>query len=400
MPMQLAPADRRILLAATSAFVVMIVAALLFIRGPSSDENIPSVYSAASGGCKAAFLLLQESGYQVQTWEQPLRDLPDGKGKTLILVEPAAFTAHEEKQKLESFLKSGGRLIAAGRFAGFFLPTNQVEFDPLSSTTWRPISALSLSPITRAAPQITLAPQAYWRPGSGAVGLYGESDKPVVIEYKIGEGRVIWVSAPDPLTNAGLKELGNLEFLLTALGAPGQSRILWDEYVHGYQRSAASSKINRIIAWIGLQLAIFAAAILLAYSRRSGPVWIPEGEVRLSPLEFVRTLGSLYQHANAGGVAVDIACQRFRYLLTRRLGLSVNSSVDDLARALRERGARPGNDFAKTLSECELYRYDPSVPPKTALRLVQTLFDYAVRLKLIRELIRTPHGENQAWKQS
>jgi hypothetical protein len=396
MPMQLAPVDRKILLVATSLFVVMIAAALLFIRGTNSDENSPSVYSTASGGCKAAFFLLQESGYQVQTWEQPLRDLPDGKGKTLILVEPAAFPAQEEKQKLESFLKSGGRLIAAGRFAGFFLPTNQVESDPLSSTTWRPISALSPSPITRAAPQITLAPQAHWNSDSGAVGLYGEADKPVVVEYKIGEGTVLWVSASAPLTNAGLKELGNLEFLLAAVGAPGQTRVLWDEYVHGYERSAATSKTNRIIAWIGVQLAIFAASILLAYSRRSGPVWIPEGEVRLSPLEFVRTLGSLYEHANAGGVAVDISCQRFRYLLTSRLGLSVNTSVDDLACVLRERRAIPEDDFANTLSECESYRYDPSVPPKTALRLVQALFDYAVRLKLIR----TQHGENQAWKQS
>ena len=396
MPMQLGPADRKILLVAASVFVVMIGAALLSIRGSNSDENTPSVYSAASGGCKAAFLLLQESGYTVQTWEQPLRDLPEGKGKTLIIVEPAAFPAHEEQQKLESFLKSGGRLIAAGRFAGLYLPMNQVESDPLSGTTWRRVSALLPSPITRAAPEITLAPQAYWRPDGGAVGLYGEADKPVVIEYTIGEGRVLWVSAPDPLTNAGLKEPGNLEFLLTAVGGPEQTRILWDEFIHGYEHSAATSKTNRIIAWIALQLTVFAVAILLAYSRRSGPIWIPEGEVRLSPLEFVRTLGALYEHANAGGVAVDISCQRFRYLLTRRLGLSVNSSVDDLARALRGRHAMPEDDFANTLSECESYRYDSSVPPKTALRLVQTLFDYAVRLKLIR----TRQGEKKAWKQS
>jgi hypothetical protein len=56
----------------------------------------------------------------------------------------------------------------------------------------------------------------------------------------------------------------------------------------------------------------------------------------------------------------------------------------------------PEDDFANTLSECESYRYDSSVPPKTALRLVQTLFDYAVRLKLIR----TRQGEKKAWKQS
>ena len=220
--MPIAPVDRKILLVASGVFIVLIGAAALSIRGTDSSENVASVYSSASGGCKAAFLLLKESGYQVQTWEQPLADFSgDGEGKTLIIVEPAAFPAHEERQKLESFLKSGGRLIAAGTFANFYLPTNQAVPDPLS------VPAISLSPITRAAPEITLAPQAYWTPGTGPVGLYGESEKPVVVEYKVGEGRVLWLSASTPLTNAGIKEPGNLEFLLTALGGPEQTRRIY-----------------------------------------------------------------------------------------------------------------------------------------------------------------------------
>ena len=396
--MQVTPVDRKILLVAASVFVVMLGAALLLVRGTDSNEDVPTVYSVGSGGCKAAFLLLRESGYQVQIWEQPLRDLPtaDGKGNTLIILQPTAFPALEEKQKLESFLKSGGRLIVAGRFAGFFLQTNESVPDLLSGIAWRRISALSPSPITRAAPEITLAPQAYWRPGSGAVGLYGDLEKPVVIEYKIGEGTVLWLADQTPLTNAGLKEVGNLEFLLSAVGDPGERTVLWDEYVHGYERTAFTGKSHRLIGWIGLQFGIFGLAILLAYSRRSGPVWVPEREARLSPLEFSRALGSLYEHANASGVALEICFQRFRYLLTRRLGISVKSSVDDLARAMRERGAVPDKDFAHTLSECELYRYDAKVSAATALRLVQRLFDFATTLKLVP----TQRGEKKEWKQS
>jgi hypothetical protein len=104
----------------------------------------------------------------------------------------------------------------------------------------------------------------------------------------------------------------------------------------------------------------------------------------------------MYEHAKAGGVAVEISCQRFRYLLTRRLGLSVKSSVDDLARAVRERRGMSAENFADTLSECESCQYDSKVPPTTALRLVQALFDDAVRLKLVRN----KHGEKKAWKQS
>ncbi len=396
MPLQLTSGDRKILLIAAVVFVVMVGATLLLVRGTSAEDEIPTAYSTASGGCKAAYVLLQESGYQIRAWEQPMRDLPGGKGKTLIIVEPSTFPAQEEKQRLEEFLKSGGRVIAAGRFSGFYLPWTEAVRDPAGGTLWKRTPALALSPITRVAPEITLAARAYWRPSTGAVGLYGTTDKPVVIEYKFGEGEVLWLADTTPLTNAGVKEAGNLEFLLAAVGSPGQNEILWDEYVHGFEHSAASGASQRVIAWIFLQAAVFAGAILLTYSRRSGPVWIPEAEVRLSPLEFVRTLGWLYQQANAGGVAVEIFYQRFRYLLTRRLGLAVNCSIDDLARAVHRRWDVREEDFADTLRECETCRYDTGVTPAIALRLAQALFDYGQRFNLIR----SQRAEKMEWKQS
>jgi hypothetical protein len=394
MPLQLASTDRKVLLIAAGVLVAMLAISLIFARGAGTDEDIPSTYSAASGGSKAAFLLLRESGYHVDTWERPLHDLPPGKDITLVLAEPAGFPASDEKQKLAAFLKSGGRLIAAGRFAGFYLPIDEETPAPLAGDVWTRVPAISLSPITRAAPEIAMAPRAYWRDQTKVVPLYGEIDKPVVVEYKVGEGKVLWLADPAPLTNAGLKEPGNLEFLLAAIGNPEGKQVLWDEYVHGYERSNMTAKSRSVIGWIGLQLAIFAVAILATYSRRNGPVWIPEAESRLSPLEFVRTLGGLYQHANASSVAVEIFYQRFRYLLTRRLGLSIHSSVHDLDRAMRDRGTIEDKGFADTLTACEACRYDPNVTPSMALRLVQALFDYSQNLKLTR----AHQGEKNSWK--
>jgi hypothetical protein len=394
MRLQLAAGDRKILLIAGGVFVAMLAVVLLLARGASSDADVPSTYSTASGGCKAAFLLLQESGFRVQTWEHSLGELPTGKGTTLVIAEPEGLPAEGEKDKLATFLRSGGRLIASGRFVGFYLPVDDEAASPLAGSNWKHVSALSPSPITRAAPKITLTPRAYWRPGKGAVALYGESDRPVVVEYRVGDGSVLWLAEPGPLTNAGLKEEGNLEFLLSAIGRPEGNNVLWDEYVHGHEQGAASGQSRRIIGWIFLQLLVFAAAILATYSRRSGPLWTPEIERRLSPLEFVRTLGVLYERANAGSVAVEIFYRRFRYLLNRRLGLSVNATVNDLDRAVRERGLKDGQ-FADTLNACESCRYDLQVAPSTALRLVQSLFDFAVRLKLVRSRER----ENNLWKQ-
>lgn len=398
MRAQLTSGDRKILLIAAGVFVALLGLSALMVRGRSSDEDIPTVYSTGSGGCKAAFLLLRESGYRVESWERPLAGLPAGRGVTLILADPASFPVSAEKEKLAAFLRTGGRLIATGRFAGFYLPSNEEKFVPVPEEVWKPIPAVSPSPITRAAPQITFAPQSYWGRVGKAVVLYGDNNGPAVVEFKVGEGSVLWLSEATPFTNAGLKEKGNLEFFLAAIGQPGAARILFDEYVHGYEESKADGLNHPVIGWIALQLGLFAAAILITYSRRNEAVWMPVLERRLSPLEFVRTLGSLYEHANAGAVAVEICYQRFRYLLTHRLGLSTNTSIRDLDRALGERGDGIDTRFVETLTACESCRYDSQISPSGALRLVQALFDYAVRLKLIRS--HTNERGNNAWKQS
>jgi hypothetical protein len=394
--MQLTPGDRKILGITCAIFFLMVVAVVVLNRGADSKAEVPSIYSTASGGSKAACLLLKESGYQTTSWEQPMTDLPDGKGKVLILLEPVGYPTKEERQQLQNFLRSGGRVLAAGRFAAFYLPENESVLQPSVTSSWERVPAVGLSPITRAAPEITLTPNAYWRVDKSGVALYGDPTKPSVIEYKIGEGNVLWLASATPFTNIGLKEAGNLEFMLAAVGKPLETQVLWDEYVHGYQRSPASHTTQRIIQWITFQLAICAITVLLTFSRRSSAVWLPASEVRLSPLEFVLTLGTLYDHADATSVAVEIYYQRFRYLLTRRLGLPVNCPVEDLDRAVSRRWNLHDEEFVETLRECESYRYDPAVSRQTALRLVQTLFGYAERL----QLVASSPQEKKAWKRS
>jgi Domain of unknown function (DUF4350) len=401
VPMPVTTSDRKILGITGAVFLLMLVGAIWAGRGASSNADVPSVYSSSSNGAKAAYLLLQESGYPTDRWEQPISELGVGKDKLLILAEPEIYPEKEDRQPLETFLKSGGTVLAAGRFAAFYLPQNDAAIDPIGGSTWQMFPAVGLSPISRMAPEIALVPSGYWRADRGGVPLYGDALKPVVVEYKVGEGRVLWLASATPLTNAGLKEPGNLEFLLAAVGLRGQNQILWDEYIHGYQRAARSRTSHRVLGWVALQLGLCGVAVLLAYSRRNAPVWTPVAEVRLSPLEFVRTLGTLYDHANAGSVAVEIYYQRFRYLLTRKLGLPVNSSVEDLDRAVRRRWDLQDERFAETLRECESLRYDPNIRPQIALRLVQALFGYAQQMQLV-VLPKTisSNKESKAWKPS
>lgn len=382
MPMKIDPSDRKLLLGAACVFVLLIAGAAVF-GGAESKAEIPSSYSTASGGAKAAYLLLSDAGYKVQRWENTLQELPQAEGKTLILADPVEAPTTEDRERLKAFISEGGRVIATGMFAGVFLPENEATPDPFGEMTWKTATALSPSEITRAAPQIVIVPESRWRSFSAAYPLYGEAGHTLVVKYPYGRGEVLWWAAATPLTNAGLKEPGNLEFLLACVGGSNH-QILWDEYIHGYRETLASSIVHSPAKWLGFQFLLLGLAVVATFSRRSGPVCKPVTDVRLSPIEFVQTLGGLYENAGIASVAVDICYQRFRYWLTRRLGVASNVSVEDLTRAVRERWSFTDDQFATTLRRCESAKNDPYLHGPVALHLVQELDKFANRLKLFQ----------------
>ena len=379
MPLKIDPRDRKLLLGSAVVFILLIAGAVIFGADAGQRQEAPSSHSTASGGAKAAYLLLLLSGYNVQRWEKPLVDLP--KTATVILADPMEAPTREERESLKSFLSDGGRIIATGMFSGTFLPENDSVPDMLLGMTWKKASAVSPSAITRAAPEITIAPQARWPSYSPAYSLYGDGDEIVVVKYPYGRGEVLWWAAATPLTNAGLKEPGNLEFLLANVGDT-KAPILWDEYVHGYREDLGSSVAHSPVKWLLLQMALLGLAVVATFSRRSGPLSAPVTDVRLSPLEFVQTLGGLYENAGTASVAVDICYQRFRYWLTRRLGVANNISINDLESAVRDRFAPKDDRFGAILRRCESAKSDPYLGEAEALQLVQELDEYASRWKL------------------
>jgi Domain of unknown function (DUF4350) len=392
MPRKLNRQDRRLFLGGGFIFAFLIVTALVFSSGERGQAEYPSSYSSASGGSKAAYLLLADMGYRVQRWERPLSDLPLGSTKTLTVVlgEPDEAPTREERERLKNFISQGGHIIATGMFAGTFLPENESVPDILSGMTWKKATALSPSQITRAAPQIMLAPRAYWGASTAAYPLYGDGDHTLVVKYPFGRGEVLWWAAATPLTNAGLKEPGNLEFFLACLGDQ-KNEILWDEYIHGYRQTLAGSIAHSPVKWLFAQLVILAVAIVATFSRRSGPTCIPATEVRLSPIEFVQTLGGLYERAGAASVVVDICYRRFRYWLTQRLGVAGNASADELATTIRDRWEFIDDQFIATLRRCEAASSDPVLQAPVALRLLQELDGYAAQLNLFQGIRKEKH---------
>jgi len=392
--MPLSKGDRKILLVAGVIFVVlMLIAALLATPQEAEGESRPTTWSTGSLGAKAAFLLLGEIGYRTERHTRSPLELSDPRNVTFIIAEPSLYANKEEMEAIERFIREGGRLITAGQSAAMMLPKKDVKATIAEDMDWEKFPALAPTDVTYNAPQITLAPQAYWTSNSSALALYGNEKRPVVVRYAYGEGTVFWWASATPLTNVGLKEPGNLEFFISCLGGK-ENLVLWDEYFHGYRHSEKAAKETRLLAGMLIQAGLLGLAVVWTFSRRSGPLRPSRPESRLSPLEFVETLGNLYHRVRASSVPVDVYYQRFMYWLTQRLGMSRNDSLEQIEQAMRSRWNFHDTEFTKILKECDAARYRADLPPGQALKLVRSLHLYAAQLKLFPGTVK----ENNRWK--
>jgi Domain of unknown function (DUF4350) len=383
MPLKIAAADRKLLLIFAAVVTVLLVSAALLAPGEGQETFFPSSYSAESGGAKAAYLLLKESGYQVERWEKPPSELPKAPGSLLILAEPIWVTDPDGKLALQRFLAGGGRVLATGMSGALLLPEGRVRaLDPLKAG-WLTLKPALPSALTRGG-DIRLNVRTGWAMDNFAhLAHYMRDEDAFVVSYKFRDGEVIWWAGSTPLTNAGLHEAANLELLLNSVGDPARTRVFWDEYFHGQRPGLLADVANTPLRWAAAQAGLLLLAVLFTFSRRSGPVRPLIQPSRLSPLEFVETLGGLYHSAHANQVALEVSYQRFQYLLARRLGLTGNPSADDMARAVSQRLRYDRANFAATLARCERAMGDPGLQEKEVVALAQALNDYSRDLELI-----------------
>ncbi len=378
------PIDRRLLSGAAVLLVVLAVVAVTVAPPGAARPGAPSSYSPAREGTKAAFLLLRELGYQAEHWERPPTDIPYPPEQTvLILADPVSRPSEDEREAIREFVQSGGWLLATGAMNGGWVP----EASTMGSYSWvdraldhdRPLVP---SPLARNAPEITLVRETDWAADNpSAVVVYGTETHPAVVTYRYGSGRIIWWAGATPLENEGVREASNLALLLNCLGIPGRTHLLWDEYYHGLRGSLwaylARTPLPAGLAQIGL---VF-FALLVSFARRPGPAREPAPVSRLSPVEFVETVGDLYASAHAAPAAVAVAEHRLRFLLARRLGLPVDASPQVLGQVAAVRLGWSETALASTLERAERAAHERRLSDAGALAVVQQLHHFTQALE-------------------
>jgi hypothetical protein len=302
----------------------------------------------------------------------------------LVLAAPTRLPNAAQKRDIQRYVASGGKILAAGYSAALCLPIDRgrIIVERMASE-WKTAQPDLPSPLTRGG-EIKISPDSYWDADSSVgVSHYSLDGNAVVISYKVGKGEVIWWGATTPLINSGISKAGNLDLLLNSLGSPHNTRVLWDEYFHGSTRSIAAYLGDAPVAFGLLQCGVVFLALVFTFSRRNVPIRPLVEPSRLSPLEFVQTLGGLYRRAEVNSMAVEVAYKRLRHLLTKRLGLNADVPGTTLARAARERLNYKDPRFEELLSQAENAVYDYDLTEAAALELVQALTEHAEKLRLI-----------------
>jgi hypothetical protein len=387
MHLGIAASDRKILLIGGGLLLLLLtVTILLSPSGDERDSYYPSTYSAQSSGALAAYDLLAKFHYPVRRWEDPPTELPQqSNGILLILANPFLPPSEKERKALASFVEDGGHVLITGSAIPMFFK-DAVISPSRPNATWTSFYPTLPSPVTRGAEHIILQPQASWGTlNESQIPLYAEKDSVAVVSWYVGKGRILWWAGPTPLTNAGISREQNLNLFLNSVArwsAHGPYQIYWDEYFHGERGSLWAYVQKTPVPWGLVQLMLLGLAVLFTFGRRSGPIVVPTQVSRLSPLEFVDTLGGLYQRARASPAAVAIIYQQLRRTLKLKWALSANASAALVEENASQRLGWRESGIAATLERARTASEARKLAPSDALEIIRELEDLEGKLGL------------------
>ena len=397
---------------------------LLALVTPSEDPNtnpLPSSYLTGTHGAKAAYTLLEESGYQIERWQNPLTDLAQQSGPSTVLILAEPFPPEADDQRaVREILRRGGRVLATGIEGSLLLPLGRAtrsqlpslaacEAAPqgLSNTVFPGIAELG-TPASATAAHIWINSGIYWKTdGSGSDPStrvdYTCGNQPVVIDYPVSPtqssipypgpaisagatsskdtgpkdtkpGHAIWWASSMPLENGSIERGANLDLLLNSVGPAAGKQIYWDESLHSTRASAwdfVHGPIWPFLLWGLLGLIVL---LVFSFSRRSGPLRELPQPPRTTPIEFLDALGALYRSTGAASTALQIAYERFRHQASQLTGQQTSQlDASQLSQSLERRFGPAAAGIAQDLTAAEEALWDETLKPRRALELIRAL---------------------------
>jgi Domain of unknown function (DUF4350) len=380
-------------------------------REPEREyQPVRSSYNAGPTGTRAFYQLLDESGAPVARWRESFASLAAG-GTEAALITVGPFPLGEgvpesETRALREWVAAGGRALVISRWPReqFGDPAIEVARQGDSDDWGLPPERLvdersddliaqptGLARGLRGLAVSRLASRLRFRPAGDEKGApvvhLGDGDGAVLADFDYGRGRVIFLSDPFVVANNGIARGANLALALNLVGALGGDgrRILFDEYHHGH-RGEGNALIGYFrgtpAPWLLAQGLLLAALVGYSAGRRfARPLPLPR-EDRHSPLEFVGSMASLQQAAEARDLALENIYPRFKAKLTRALGVPARARPPEIAAALgRRRLDVAPAELLRTLEESEQALAGEPIDDHRLVALVATMRRVSAQLR-------------------
>lgn len=394
MPASWRTSDLTVLAVAAVGTVLLTGASFLVAPPDSLPRNDGSSYAAHPDGARAAYLLLKGLGYDVERSFEPVAAIRHAPERTvLVLASPSAPPSDQDVKALRAFLEKGGRVLATGSAAAtVFLPgvparnaRTASPADPRVARARRQDRALP-GATTDAVESIEMAASMSPLPAdSPYVVVYGTEQAPAVLSARVEKGEAMWWASSAPLANGAIGRPTHVELLVNTLGPPGARTILWDEFYHGHTRSFWSYLSDTPFFAAITQASGIVVLALFTYARRRRPIRGRVVEPRTSPLEFVDTMGGLYERARASTAAVATVYAHARRRLLTTLGLPAATDDERLVAAAAERLDFDRTELSSTLSNARAATIDSNLTARQAVPLVAQLQGLAARLERVRK---------------
>jgi hypothetical protein len=218
--------------------------------------------------------------------------------------------------------------------------------------------------------------------------------KNVLVEFPHGYGKIVFLSDPYIVSNAGIGLVDNAQLGINIV-ASSDGIIAFDEYHQGYGANASSVWgyfLGTPVIPIFGQIALLIGLILFSQSRRfARPLPVDEPN-RLSKLEYVSAMAELQQRTKAYDLAIENIFSQFRRSAARLLGMdNFSTSRKELAQAISERTQLNELDIYNVIRKCEeIIRGEPTNK--------REVLELTSRLREIEEKLGIKRTRKQAFR--
>jgi hypothetical protein len=318
---------------------------------------MPSVFNKKPSGLSGLSEIARQAGLSCQPWQSTYRELKSVQGLLCVVSPLESFNKVEEEQILD-WVRKGNSLIFLDRFDTVegqrFLKKLGLKFK-----TGKKISEKEITPSPQAdncayVRHLVLSAQTRL---AGGKPIAEDSDGSLITEVAYGKGHAIIGTTTALCANRLLKtpaSFDNFQLLVNWL-ATANGSVFFDERCHGFSNST-----NIFIFLLGeppgfvfLQLILILVVLFLSSFQRFGGAKTYFKKREISSLQFIDGLANAYERAKAGLAALEIIVQDFKTKLCKELGLSSQSSAEDVALAWRGRIGGDGRNLLDFLTNYE-----------------------------------------------